>query len=81
MAGAPEAARLEDFGRYDSPCAKLAPKTRGGIRWDKPKKTAVIWVLDPADYHEAAPGARGRSPQKLMKTDDPLIDHIHEEYS
>jgi hypothetical protein len=28
----------------------LAPKTLGGIRWDKPKKTAVIWVLDPSDY-------------------------------
>lgn len=30
--------------------ADLAPKTLGGIRWDKPKKTAVIWVLDPSDY-------------------------------
>jgi hypothetical protein len=28
----------------------LAPKTLGAIKWDKPKKTAVIWVLDPADY-------------------------------
>jgi hypothetical protein len=28
----------------------LPPKTLGGIRWDKTKKTAVIWVLDPADY-------------------------------
>lgn len=28
----------------------LPPKTLGGIRWDKSKKTAVIWVLDPADY-------------------------------
>jgi len=28
----------------------LAPMTLGGIRWDKSKKTAVIWVLDPADY-------------------------------
>jgi hypothetical protein len=28
----------------------LAPKTLGGIRWDKNKKSAVIWVLDPADY-------------------------------
>jgi hypothetical protein len=28
----------------------LAPKTLGGIKWDKPKKSAVIWVLDPSDY-------------------------------
>jgi hypothetical protein len=28
----------------------LPDKTLGGIRWDKTKKTAVIWVLDPADY-------------------------------
>lgn len=28
----------------------LPPKTLGGIRWDKTKKSAVIWVLDPADY-------------------------------
>jgi hypothetical protein len=28
----------------------LPPKTLGGIRWDKPKKSAVIWVLDPSDY-------------------------------
>jgi hypothetical protein len=26
------------------------PKTLGGIRWDKSKKTAVIWVLDASDY-------------------------------
>lgn len=26
------------------------PKTLGGIRWDKNKKTAVIWVLDASDY-------------------------------
>jgi hypothetical protein len=31
----------------------LAPKTLGGIRWDKPKKSAVIYVLDPADYRLA----------------------------
>jgi hypothetical protein len=30
--------------------SELPPKTLGGIRWDKGKKTAVIWVLDPADY-------------------------------
>jgi hypothetical protein len=28
----------------------LKPKTLGGIRWDKGKKSAVIWVLDPSDY-------------------------------
>jgi hypothetical protein len=28
----------------------LPPKTMGGIRWDKGKKTAVIWVLNPSDY-------------------------------
>ncbi|MGA2712130.1 MAG: hypothetical protein ABSG41_03410 [Bryobacteraceae bacterium] len=28
----------------------LPPKTMGGIRWDKSKKSAVIWVLDPSDY-------------------------------
>jgi len=33
-----------------TPRSDLAPKTLGGIRWDKPKKTAVIWVLDPSDY-------------------------------
>jgi hypothetical protein len=29
----------------------LKPKTRGRIRWDKDKKSAVIWVMDPSDYH------------------------------
>jgi hypothetical protein len=28
----------------------LPTKTMGGIRWDKGKKSAVIWVLDPSDY-------------------------------
>jgi len=28
----------------------LKPKTLGGTRWDKTKKSAVIWVLDPCDY-------------------------------
>lgn len=28
----------------------LPPQTLGGIRWDKRKKTATIWILDPADY-------------------------------
>lgn len=30
--------------------SELKPKTLGGTRWDKHKKTATIWVLDPADY-------------------------------
>ena len=30
--------------------SELKPKTLGVIRWDKSKKTALIWVLDPADY-------------------------------
>src|SRR5258708_7050084 len=28
----------------------LKTKTLGGIRWDKPQKSAVIWVLDASDY-------------------------------
>ena len=28
----------------------LKPKTLGATRWDKDKKTASIWVLDPAEY-------------------------------
>jgi hypothetical protein len=30
--------------------SELKPRTLGAISWDKGKKTAVIWVLDPADY-------------------------------
>jgi hypothetical protein len=30
--------------------ADLKPRTLGGIRWDKGKKTAVISVMHPADY-------------------------------
>jgi hypothetical protein len=30
--------------------AELKPRTLGGTRWDKHKKSATIWVLDPADY-------------------------------
>jgi len=33
--------------------SELKPKTLGNIHWDLPKKTAVIRVLDPADYHMA----------------------------
>ena len=28
----------------------LTPKTTGKIRWDKDKKTAVIWVMDASEY-------------------------------
>jgi hypothetical protein len=30
--------------------SSLEPNTTGGIRWDKSKKSAVISLLDPADY-------------------------------
>lgn len=30
--------------------SELKPKTLGNIHWDRQKKTAVIRVLDPADY-------------------------------
>ena len=33
-----------------TPRNDLKAKTLGGIRWDKTKKSAVMWVLDPADY-------------------------------
>jgi hypothetical protein len=33
-----------------SPAGALKKNTVGNIRWDKEKKTAVIRVLDPADY-------------------------------
>ena len=46
----------------------LAPRTLGGIHWDKPKKTAVIWVLDPADY---------RLPLREM-LDDMQLTIVHE---
>lgn len=46
----------------------LAPQTLGGIRWDKNKKTAVVWVLDPADY---------RLPQREM-LDDMELTIVHE---
>jgi len=34
-----------------SRASDLKPKTLGNIHWDLDKKTAVIRVLDPADYH------------------------------
>jgi hypothetical protein len=46
----------------------LAPGTLGGIRWDKPKKSAVIWVLDPSDY---------RLPHREM-LDDMELTIVHE---
>jgi hypothetical protein len=36
-----------------SRAADLKPKTVGNIKWDREKKTAVIRILDPADYHMA----------------------------
>lgn len=42
-----------------SRAADLKPQTVGNIKWDRDKKTAVIRVLDPADYHmELAPMLR-----------------------
>jgi hypothetical protein len=38
-----------------SRASELKPKTLGNIHWDLEKKTAVIRVLDPADYHMAFP--------------------------
>jgi hypothetical protein len=47
--------KLEDWriSAVLTPLGDLAPKTLGGIRWDKNKKNAVIYVLDPADYRLA----------------------------
>ncbi|HTS29712.1 MAG TPA: hypothetical protein VMH81_27770 [Bryobacteraceae bacterium] len=33
--------------------AELRPQTVGNIHWDRSAKTALIRVLDPADYHMA----------------------------
>jgi len=30
--------------------SELPPDTMGGIRWDKGKKSATVWVMDPSDY-------------------------------
>jgi hypothetical protein len=38
-----------------SRAADLKPKTVGNIKWDRDKKTAVIRILDPADYHMEFP--------------------------
>jgi hypothetical protein len=44
--------KLEDWRISVAPArqSQLKPKTLGAIRWDKDKKTAEIWFLDPADY-------------------------------
>jgi hypothetical protein len=44
--------KLEDWriSAVLTPRSDLAPQTLGGIKWDKRKKSAVIWVLDPSDY-------------------------------
>jgi len=34
-----------------SRAGELKPKTVGNIHWNRDKKTAVIRILDPADYH------------------------------
>jgi hypothetical protein len=46
----------------------LPPETLGGIHWDKGKKTAEVWVLDPADY---------RLPLQAM-LDDMELTIVHE---
>jgi hypothetical protein len=46
----------------------LPPKTMGGIRWDKGKKSAVVWVLNPSDY---------RLPYREM-LDDMELTVVHE---
>jgi hypothetical protein len=47
--------QLEDWriSAVMTPRGDLASKTLGGIRWDKTKKSAVIYVLDPSDYRLA----------------------------
>ncbi|MSV35405.1 MAG: hypothetical protein EXQ47_07385 [Bryobacterales bacterium] len=49
MAAAPPFGGLAHFrgGRAQD---RAKTKTLGGTRWDKRKKSATIWVLDPADY-------------------------------
>ncbi len=48
--------------------SELKPKTLGNIHWDGEKKTAVIRVLDPADYKLA--------PQAML--DDMEFTVVHE---
>jgi len=42
--------KLEDWRISVVMTSDLPPKTLGGISWDKTKKSAVIWTLDPSDY-------------------------------
>jgi hypothetical protein len=44
--------KLEEWRISVAPAhrSELKPKTLGAVRWDKGKKTAQIWVLDPSDY-------------------------------
>jgi hypothetical protein len=44
--------KLEDWriSAVMTPRSDFAPQTLGGIRWDKTKKSAVIFVLAPSDY-------------------------------
>jgi hypothetical protein len=39
-----------DIAVVASRATELKPKTVGNIHWDREKKTAIIRVLDPADY-------------------------------
>ena len=40
---------MADLGQFD-PSQRLETENTRRIRWDKGKKSAVIWVLDPSDY-------------------------------
>jgi hypothetical protein len=42
--------KLEDWRISVVMTHDLPPKTLGGISWDKTKKRAVIWTLEPSDY-------------------------------
>ena len=62
--------KLEDWriSAVMTPLSDFAPKTLGGIRWDKTKKSAVIFVLDSSDY---------RLPLREM-LDDMELTIVHE---
>jgi hypothetical protein len=42
--------KLDDWRISVAMTNDLPPKTLGGIRWDKTKKSATIWTLDPSNY-------------------------------
>jgi len=42
--------KLEDWQISVAMTRDLPPKTLGSIHWDKTKKTAVIWTLEPSAY-------------------------------